>query len=224
MRVRATDGGGLTNTTAVIRGTWSSDCVSGSRPGGYARFYTFTLTESSEVVIDLESKECHTHLYLLEGAGRAGKVLGSQGSGGRSSRIEHVLGAGTYTVEVATYSGAQAGDFILTINGLATPPPPPDTPVVMPAPTPTATLAPVPTPSLVPPSTPAPAGPASTPAPAATPTPAQERIPAVESGGACSYTDRDVPAGAAAASMFLLSAPLALIGGLKVRARRRGGD
>ena len=208
----------------VIRGAWSSDCASGRRPGGYARFYTFTLSEASEAIIDLESGDADTYLYLLQGAGRAGSVLGNQGSGSRSSRIEHVLGAGTYTVEVATYSGAQTGDFILTINGLATPPPPPHAPSPTTAPTPTATLAPVPTPSLVPPSTPAPAGPASTSAPAATPTLAQERIPAVESGGACSNPDRDVPAGAAAASMFLLSAPLALIGGLKLRARRRGGD
>ena len=217
--------------TAVITGTWNSNCESGSRPGSYARFYTFSLTEGSEVIIDLESGNADTYLYLLQGAGRAGKVLGSQGSSSRISRIEHVLGAGTYTVEVTTYTRAQAGDFILKINGLATPPPPPaptPTPAPIPgatlAPVPTPTLAPLPTPTLVLPSMPATAGPVSTPAPTASPMPTQEPIPAAESGGACSYPRRDMPPGAATVSMFLLSAPLALIGGLKLRARRRDGD
>ena len=213
-------------TTAVIRDAWSSECASGSRPGSYARFYTFTLTEASEVIIDLESVDADTYLYLLQGAGRAGRALGSQGSSSRSSRIEHTLGTGTYTVEVTTYSGAQTGDFMLTINGLATPPPPPThTPAPMPAAIPTATLPPATTPTLVPPSTPAPPGPTNTPAPTATPIAAQAPTPAAESGGACSYPGGDMPPGAAAVSMFLLSAPLALIGGLKFRARRwRGGD
>ena len=113
-------------TTAVVSGAWSSNCASGSRPGSHARFYTFTLTDPSEVIIDLESGDTDTYVYLLRGAGRTGEALGGQGSGSRSSRIEHTLGAGTYTVEVTTYGGAQTGSFTLTVNGLATPPPPPD--------------------------------------------------------------------------------------------------
>ena len=212
-------------TTALITGTWSSNCTSGRRPGSYARFYTFTLTEASEVIIDLESSDTGTYLYLLQGAGRAGEVLEDYGSVRRSAQLGHTLGAGTYTVEVTTYSGAQTGDFMLTINGLATPPPPPmNTPAPMPSLIPTATLPPAPTPTLVSPSIPTSAGPTSTPAPAATPIAAQEPISAAELGGACSSPDKDMPPGAAAVSMFLLSAPLALIGGLQSRARRRGRD
>ena len=206
-------------TTAVVSGAWNSNCASGSRPGSYARFYTFTLTEPSEVIIDLESGDTDTYLYLLRGAGRTGEALGGQGSGNRSSRIEHTLGAGTYTVEVTTYGGGQTGSFTLTVNGLATPLPPPHEP----APIPTATLPPTPTPTRVPTSTPASVEPTDTSAPTATAIAAQGPTPAPESGGACSYPDGDTPMGAAAISMFLLAAPLGMIGGLKLRARRRRG-
>ena len=201
-------------TTAVISGAWSGNCASGSRPGSYARFYTFTMTEPSEVIIDLESGDTDTYLYLLQGAGRTVAALGGQGSSSRISRIERTLGAGTYTVEVTTYGGAQTGSFMLTVNGLATPPPP-----HTPAPIPAATLPPTPTPTLVPTSTPAPVEPTNVPGPTAIP--AQESTPAPESVGACSYPDGDTPAGAAAISMFLLVAPLAMIGGLKFRARHQ---
>ena len=195
-------------TAAVTSGAWSSNCESGSRPGSYARFYTFTLPEPSEVIIDLESGDTDTYLYLLQGTGRTGNILGSQGSRSRSSRIEHTLGAATYTVEVTTYSGAQTGSFTLTVNGLATPPPPPATPL------------PTPTPTLVPTSTAAPVEPTNVLVQTAIPAQKPTRTP--ESGGTCSYPGGDAPRGAAAISMFLLAAPLAMIGGLKFRARRRG--
>ncbi len=213
-------------TTAVIRGAWSSNCASGRRPGSYARYYAFTLTEASEVIINLESEDTGTYLYLLQGAGRAGEVLENYGSDRGSAELGHTLGAGTYTVEVTTYGDAQTGDFTLTVNGLATPPPPQPTPpthapVPMPAPIPTATLPPAPTPILVPPSTPALPGPTNTPVPTATPIAAVDPTPAADPGGACSYPDGAMPTGAAAVSMLLLAAPLAFIGGWKFRARRR---
>ena len=220
-------------TTAVVSGAWSSNCASGRRPGSYARFYTFTLAEPSEVIIDLESGDTDTYLYLLQGAGRTGPALGSQGSSSRSSRIEHTLGAGTYTVEVTTYGGAQAGSFTLTVNGSATPPPPPlhtpaSIPTATPLPTPTPapvepTNTPAPTPIFVTMSTSALVKPTNTPAPTATAIAAQEPTPAPDSGGACGYPDGETQTGAAAISMFLLAAPLAMIGGLKFRARRRRG-
>ena len=211
-------------TTSVISGAWSGDCASGSRPGSYARFYTFTLADPSEVIIDLESGETDTYLYLLQGGGSTGEILKGQGSGSRSSRIAHMLGTGTYTVEATTHAAAQTHSFTLTINGLATPPPPlPHTPAPIPTATlaPTPTLVPTPTSTFVPTSTPAPVEPTNVPGPTAIP--AQESTPAPESVGACSYPDGDTPAGAAAISMFLLVAPLAMIGGLKFRARRRRG-
>ncbi len=235
-------------TTPAISGAWTGDCASGSRPGSYARFYTFNLAGTSRVIIDLESGDTDTYLYLRQGEGRTGETVGGIGSGSRSSRIEHTLGAGTYTVEVTTYARAQTGSFTLTVNGLATPPPPrtstpiptaiptptptpthtvgpTSTPALVPTPapalvpTPTPTLVPITTPTLVPTSTPAPVEPTDVPGP--TEIAAQEPTPDPESGGACSYPDKDTPTGAAAISMFLLVAPLAMIGGLKSRARRR---
>ena len=205
-------------TTAVVSGAWSSNCASGSRPGSHARFYTFNLAEPSEVIIDLESGDTDTYLYLLQGAGRTGEALGAQGSSGRSSRIERSLGAGTYTVEVTTYGRAQTGSFTLIVNSLATPPPPRTRTRTS---TPTAILPPTPTPTFVPTSTPAPVEATNVPGPTAIP--AQGPTPAQESGGACSYPNGETPTGAGAIGMFLLVAPLAMIGGLKFRARRRLG-
>ena len=232
-------------TTAVVSGAWSGNCASGSRAGSYARFYTFTLTEPSEVIIDLESGDTGTYLYLLQGAGRAGEILEDYGSARRSAQIGHTLGAGTYTFEVTTYDSGQTGSFTLTVSWLATPPTPPPPPgppatVLPPTPTPThvptstpapaeptnvsaptPSLPPTPSPTRVPTSTPAPVEPTGTSAPTATPSAAQGPTPAPESTGACSYPDGDTPTGAAAISMFLSVAPLGMIGGLKLRARRR---
>ena len=214
-------------TTAVISGAWSSDCASGRPPGSYARFYTFTLADPSKVIIDLESGDTDTYLYLLQGAGTTGEELARQGSGSRSSRIEHTLGAGTYTVEVTIYGGAQTGSFTLTVNGLATPPPPlPHTPAPIPTATlpPTPTLVPTPTSTFVPTSTPPPVESTNLPGPTAIAT--QEPAPAANSGGgSCNAPSEDTPPGAAVVSLFLLAAPLAMIGGLKFRRRcKRGRD
>ncbi len=204
--------------TSAITGVWSSNCASGSRPGSYARFYTFTLTEPSGVIIDMESGDSDTYLYLLQDRGRTGRVLASQGSSSRSSRIEHMLGAGVYTVEATTYDSGQTGSFTLTVNRFATPPPPPTYTPVTPASIPTATLPPPHTPAFMPTSTPMPPDPTNTPVPTATATPVLEPTPAHESAGACSYPDGDAPGDI---SMFLLAAPLIVIGWSKFGSRRR---
>ena len=215
-------------TTAVASGAWSSDCASVRQPGSYARFYTFTLADPSEVIIDLESGETDTYLYLLQGAGSTGEILEVYGSGSRSSKIAHTLSAGTYTVEAATYAAAQTGSFTLTVNGLATPPPPPlHTPALIPTvtlpPIPTPTLTPTPTPTFVPASTSAPVEPTNAPEPTAIA--AQEPAPAADSGGgSCNAPSQDTPTGAGAVSLFLLAAPLAMIGGLKFRRQRKRGS
>ena len=102
-------------------------------------------------------------------------------------------------------------------------------------PTPTATAPPQPT--SVPTSTPVPVEPDNAPVPTATPSPVEptstaaptptatappQPTPAAESrGGACSASSGDMPAGAAAISLFLLAAPVAMIGGLKLHGRRK---
>ena len=223
-------------TVAAIRGVWRNDCASGSRPGSYARFYTFTLDERSDVAIVLESEITDNYLSLLSGPGRTGMELESYSSIGGNSRLNHRLGAGIYTVEATTNLARQTGSFTLTISGLPTPPPSPTpaptvtatpspTPTVGPTstpalvPTPAPTAVPTTTPTLVPPSTTAPVEPTDVPGP--TEIGEQEPTPDPESGGACSFRDEDTLPGAAAISMFLFVAPLAMIGGLKFRARRR---
>ena len=60
----------------MVEGSWDDTCLSEKNaPGGagdrYARFYTFTLTEATDIVINLSSDE-DTYLYLLDGHGKGG--------------------------------------------------------------------------------------------------------------------------------------------------------
>ena len=52
-------------------GTWANDCESINQAGSYARYYSFTLAEESEVTITLEST-IDTYLYLRAGDAKAG--------------------------------------------------------------------------------------------------------------------------------------------------------
>ena len=105
-----------------VNGEWSSDCPSENRSGSYARYYSFTLTQRSEVTITLErtSGDADTFLSLLSGTGRDGDELHSNDDDGGTtrSRIQETLEAGTYTVEATTYGAGQTGTFTLTVSGL----------------------------------------------------------------------------------------------------------
>ena len=113
-------------------------------------------------------------------------------------------------------------------------PTPEPTPTATPTPTLTATPAPTNTPTTIPTATPVPTlAPAPTeiseqPAPTAT-TPATvaaepEPTPTTDSGvGGCNSPGGPAPMGAATINLFLLAAPLAMIGGLKWRGRRKRG-
>ena len=137
----------------TISGSWAADCESShsDRSGHYARYYTFSLTESAEVTITLESST-DPYLYLRDGAGREGSVLcenddyGLAVTGLSCSRISSSLDAstdsglvaslaeGSYTVEATTFDAAATGDFTLTLTtGAATTQP---TPPPIPSPTP----------------------------------------------------------------------------------------
>ena len=77
--------------------------------------------------------------------------------------------------------------------------------------------------TFVPTSTPAPVEPTNAPGPTAIA--AQEPAPAPESGGgSCNAPSEDTLPGAAVVSLFLMAAPLAMIGGLKFHRRRKRGD
>ena len=111
----ATDGSGAT-------GTWGADCESGVREGRYARYYQFTLSESADVAVVLESDDAETVLYLREGAGATsgGHIGFNEGEPEhdyRRASIEETLDAGTYTVEATTYAVGETGSFTLTVSG-----------------------------------------------------------------------------------------------------------
>ena len=111
----------------MVEGSWDDSCLSEKNaPGGagdrYARFYTFTLTEATDIVINLSSDE-DTYLYLLDGHGKGGNTLHSNddiagGGVNLNSRLSVTLQAGSYTIEATTYSPDTSGDFTLTIAGL----------------------------------------------------------------------------------------------------------
>ena len=68
-------------TDGTIEGSWADTCPSEKNaPGGagdrYARFYTFTLDEAADIVINLSSDE-DTYLYLLNGHGKERETLHS---------------------------------------------------------------------------------------------------------------------------------------------------
>ena len=107
-----------------VSGTWAEGCVSETRDGPYARYYSFTLSQEKEVTITLESDDADSYLYLREGDDvRSGTALNAHADdddagGGRNAQIQETLPAGTYTVEATTYGTGETGDFTLTISGL----------------------------------------------------------------------------------------------------------
>ena len=118
------DGCGATITAdGTITGTWADDCESQVPDRGFARYYSFTLAQQSEVAIDLTS-DVDTYLYLRSGNTRTGAALHENddiASGGvnLNSQISQTLAAATYTIEAATYDDDETGSFTLTISGLS---------------------------------------------------------------------------------------------------------
>ena len=115
----------------IITGSWTSDCASEGRSGSYARYYTFTLVNESEVTVTLESDE-DTYLFIREGSGRDGSVLHEhddiESGADTDSRLSVTLRPDEYTIEATTYATGVTGDFTLTLRGLTgqvTPPPEP---------------------------------------------------------------------------------------------------
>ena len=107
---------GSISGTVTQNGTWASDCESVNRPGRYARFYSFSVAQTSDVQIDLASS-VDPYMFLLSGAGTGGSVLeyDDDDGPGVNAQIIIALSAGSYTVEATTYSSAQTGSFTLTI-------------------------------------------------------------------------------------------------------------
>ncbi|HNX49700.1 MAG TPA: pre-peptidase C-terminal domain-containing protein [Thermoanaerobaculaceae bacterium] len=101
---------------ASSEGEWTTECPSVHREGRYAKYYSFTLTSSTTVRIDLESS-VDDYLVLLAGRGRDGNVLGSDDDSGdgANARIIKALEPGTYTIEAVPYAASRTGTFTLRL-------------------------------------------------------------------------------------------------------------
>ena len=122
---------------STVSGQWTTGCNSetpapGSGSGArLARYYTFTLAESADVSVILESDDAETVLYLREGAGvRSGEPIeandGESDYNYRRASIQRSLATGTYTIEATTYNVGETGEFTLNLSatgGTTTPPP-----------------------------------------------------------------------------------------------------
>ena len=111
---------GAITSTVTQTGSWSSDCMSVNRTGKYAQFYSFSVSGTTDVQIDVESTDVpavDTYMYLISGGEKDDTVLEFDDDGGesRNSQITRTLSAGTYTVEATTYSAARTGNFTLTM-------------------------------------------------------------------------------------------------------------
>ena len=108
--------------SVTIEGSWNGDCPSRNREDTYARFYTFSLLQQSEVSITLES-ETDPYVFLLSGSGVDADYLAENddiAAHGQdlNSRIEMNLPPGEYTIEATTYEQNATGDFTLTVKGV----------------------------------------------------------------------------------------------------------
>ena len=106
------DCGKTLSADGTVSGTWAEGCASEAEGRGYARYYTFTLDQESEVTITLESAEADAYLYLRAGEAKSGAAVNDHvedddAGGGTNSQIEETLPAGTYTIEATTYNGCR---------------------------------------------------------------------------------------------------------------------
>ena len=108
-----------TYTILDVSGEWTSSSPDARhRPGHYAGYYTFTLTETTPVIIDLESTT-DTYMYLLDASDNAIEE-DDDGGEGINSKITRTLNAGTYTIEATTYDSDKLGIFTVKAVGEGT--------------------------------------------------------------------------------------------------------
>ena len=111
---------------ANISGAWASDCVAAADKASnagegdrYARFYTFIVSEQSEVSIALTSEQ-DTYLYLRKGAGKEGEITAEHDDidypNNTNSSLTETLEPGDYTIEATTYYTQKAGAFTLKVK------------------------------------------------------------------------------------------------------------
>ena len=105
-------------TTPLTRsGSLGNDCSSPNDSRKLARFYSFRLSESSRVQIDLESNAFDPLLILRTGSNISGRQIerDDDDGSGTDSRIVRELPAGTYTIEATSYLQNWTGSFTVRI-------------------------------------------------------------------------------------------------------------
>ena len=136
-------------------GGWTSACTSSNctaKRVHYARYYTFSLSNSAEVTIELTSAT-DPYLFVLSGSGKNGSKLYENDDiayrVNLNSRISETLAAGSYTIEATTYAAEATGNFTLSVKtAVSTPTPtltPTNTPTPQNTPTPSNTATATPT-------------------------------------------------------------------------------
>lgn len=83
-------------------------------PGQRYVDYTLNLRERRTVVIELQSSDFDTYLYLLRGGVELDRD--DDGGSGLNSRISTALEPGTYTVRVGSFADRGAGQFTIVVR------------------------------------------------------------------------------------------------------------
>ena len=103
------------NAEMVNNGVWTGQCNSVNNAGKYAVYFSFTLTRTMEVTLDLTSSTVDTFLELYYRGTRL--TSDNDGGTGTNSRIRRELSIGTYTIEATTYGrGVTTGSFRLRVS------------------------------------------------------------------------------------------------------------
>jgi serine protease len=101
--------------------TWLANTCSATHRGKAfnAQYYSFTLTSSTKVVIDVSSNQ-DTYLYLLNGAETNSGVLAQNDDSKDStnSQIVQTLNAGTYVIEATTFRPNITGDLKVSLTAI----------------------------------------------------------------------------------------------------------
>lgn len=117
-------GVGVTSLPYTSNGeNWSDgDCDSKRWPGRASDFYTFRLTETQRVTVDLDAAE-NSYLALIEGPHADGDLLTSDNDSGQGTdaRIIRDLHPGFYTIEATTLLNHKRGDYTITVGSADVP-------------------------------------------------------------------------------------------------------
>ena len=124
---------GAISGAQTYSGQWNGDCLSekdapDGAGGRYARFYTFTLEQRSNIALELtntgeayiDESIAVPYLYLMEGHGKSGDVVAEDNDRTPyltlNSAVAADLEAGSYTIEATTYGASKSGSFTLSVE------------------------------------------------------------------------------------------------------------